>query len=231
MRILKKHLEHLKNIKRIRYHPLIHHIHKKHKISKKTLLYIKEYGPKSHALGNILNESIKVLLFSSLLSLAGGLALERTKDLFITIIPMIILFPTLNGMIGNYGIIVASRFTTLLHTGKVKGKWYKDASLKKLLFQVLIISTATGIISAIMALGISSYQGFMVTLMVIAKVIVISFVDVLLLVSLLFIIAIYGGYYYFKRNEDPDNFLIPLCTAIADFGNMSILAILVALFF
>ena len=39
-----KHLKALTGIKRRIYHPLIHKIHKEHKISKRTLFYIKENG-------------------------------------------------------------------------------------------------------------------------------------------------------------------------------------------
>ena len=221
----------LRKVERKKFHPLIHKIHKKHKISKKTLLYVKEYGPKSHVLSNILKESIKILLFSSVISLAGGLALENTRDIFISLVPLIILFPTLNDMIGDYGIIISSRFTTLLHMGKIRGKWYKNYSLKKLFFQIFFMAIVTTLISSLVSLIVSSHQGFVLNFEITYKVFIISIIDVILLVCILFIISVYGGYYYYKKNEDPANFLIPISTAIADFGNMVLLSILVILFF
>ena len=231
MKRLITHLETLRKVERKRYHPLIHKIHKKHKISKKTLLYIKEYSPKSHVLGNIMRESIGILLFSSVISLVGGLALENIRDTFISLVPLIILFPVLNDMIGDYGIIISSRFTTLLYMGKVKGKWYKNLLLKRLFCQIFIIAIITTIISAIISLIVSNQQGFSLNFEIAYKIFIISIVDVVLLVSILFIILIYCGYYYYKKNEDPDNFLIPISTAIADFGNMILLSGLVILFF
>ena len=68
MKNIIKHLEKLRNLKREKYHPLIHNIHKKHKISKKTLFYVKEYGEKSTAFKTIIKESVKILLFASMIS-------------------------------------------------------------------------------------------------------------------------------------------------------------------
>lgn len=231
MKSLRTHLETLRKVERKKCHPLIHKIHKKHKISKKTLLYVKEYGQKSHVFSNIMKESIKVLLFSSIVSLAGGLALENIRDIFISLVPLIIMFPALNGMVGNYGIILSSRLTTLLHMGKIKGNWYKDRSLKQLFAQIFIMSIITALIISLISLVVSAHQRFVLNFGIIYKIFIISIIDVILLVGILFVIAIYGGYYYYRKNEDPDNFLIPLSTAIADFGNMIILSILVILFF
>ena len=107
-------LNKLTSIKRHRHHPLLHHLHKKHGISRKTLLYIKEYGPHSHVARVIIKESLKVLLLASILSAFGGFALESVKHAFIAILPLVVLLPALNGMIGGYGTIFSSRFSTLL---------------------------------------------------------------------------------------------------------------------
>src|SRR3990167_2010559 len=99
---VRKHLQKLQKIKREKYHPLIHKIHKKHKISRKTLFYVKEYGPHTNVPKTIIKESIKILLFASIISSFGGLALENIKTIFISITPLIILLPILNDMIGDY---------------------------------------------------------------------------------------------------------------------------------
>src|SRR3989338_5827245 len=103
-------LEMLRNIKKKKNTSLIHKIHKKHKISKKTLFYVKEYGH-HNVVNTIIKESIKILLLASIISSVGGLALEHIKTVFISIMPLIILMPTLNDMIGDYGTIISSRFS------------------------------------------------------------------------------------------------------------------------
>ena len=231
MKTLRKHLEKLRAVKRRSYHPLIHKIRKRYKISKKTLLYVKEYGPHTNVPKTIVKECLKILLFASIISSFGGLALEHIKDIFIPIVPLILVLPALNDMIGDYGIIISSRFSTLLHTGKIRGRWYKNNDLKKLFAQIFIISILTAIITSSIALAISHASGFGFNARIAYKIFLISAIDIILLVNILFLVSIFAGLYYYKKNEDPDNFLIPLTTSIADFGNMLILAILVILLF
>jgi len=140
MKTYKKHLEKLRKVKRKHYHPLAHKIHKKHKISRKTLFYVKEYGPHTNVSKRIIKESIKILLLASIISSLGGLALEEIKFVFISILPLVILLPTLNDMIGDYGAIFSGKFSTMLYEGKVLGHWSRHKDLRKLFIQVFIIS-------------------------------------------------------------------------------------------
>jgi len=54
---------------------------------------------------------------------------------------------------------------------------------------------------------------------------------VLVLVAILFLTSITAGLYFYRKGEDPNNFLIPITTSIADFGNMIVLTVLVILVF
>ena len=231
MKTIRKDLEKLRTVRKRKYHPLIHKIHKKHKISRKTLFYVKEYGPHANISRTIIKESIKILLFASIISSAGGLALEYIKTLFISIMPLIIIMPTLNDMIGDYGTIVSSRFSTLLHEDKIKKRWWLNKELKKLFIQIFIVSILTAVISSIIALIISNLSGYALNTIIITKIFFINIIDVALIVTILFLIAILAGIYFYKKGEDPNNFLIPITTSIADFGNMIILSFLVILFF
>jgi len=231
MKINKRHLIILSKVKRKEYHPLIHKLHKKHKISKKTLFYIKEYGPHSHVSRTIFKESIKILLLASIISAFGGLALERIKVLFIYTTPLLVLLPALNDMIGDYGSIVSSKFSTMLHEGKIKKRWWGELEIKKLFWQILTISLTTAVISLIVAFIVSMFSSYVIDFYSILKIVFIVIADVMLLVCLLFLTSIFAGLYYYKKKEDPNNFLIPITTSVADFGNMVILATLVSLLF
>lgn len=228
---LKKELKSLIKIKRCKHSPLLHNIHKKHRISHKTLFYIKEYGPHSHVINVIIKESILVLLLTTIMSAFGGIALEGMKQIFIIIIPFVILYPTLNNMIGGYGSIISSKFGTMLHQGKIKDRWWVNKNLRRLFYQILIIAMGTGFISSTGAIILSHFSNYVITTAIALKIYGIVLFDVLILVTILFIISILAGRYYFKKQEDPNNFLIPLTTAIADLGNGLILAILISLLF
>jgi len=229
-RRLGRHLQVLQKIKKIQAHPLLYHIHKKYGISKKTLFYTKEYGPRSNVPGTILKESLRMLLFASVLSSLGGLSLESIKPLLLSVMPLVILLPALSDMIGDYGIIFSSRFSTMLHEGKVRGTWWNNRELRKLLAQVMLIAMLTASASSLAAIAISWASGYGLTSSVALKIAAISLLDTVFLVSVLFLISVMAGIHYFKKGEDPNNFLIPITTSVADFGNMILLSVLVILF-
>ncbi len=225
------HLEKLRKLRRHEYHPLIHHIHKKHKISKQTLFYVKEYGPHSHVPRTIIKESIKILLLASIISSFGGLALEHIKTVFISIVPLIILLPALNDMVGDYGTIISSRFSTMLHEGKIKNNWWKDKELRIMLAQVFIVAVTIVFFTTSVALIVSTFSNYSLNLLTVLKIFFITLVDVILIVSILFLTSILAGLYFYRKKEDPNNFLIPITTSIADFMNMFIISGLVILLF
>lgn len=225
-----RHLEKLRRIKRKKHHELIHKIHKEHGISKKTLFYVKEYGPHSHIAKTIIRESIKILLFASIISSLGGLMLEHIKETFVEIIPLIILLPGLNNMIGSYGTIISSRFSTMLHEGKIKSKWWKNKEVMHIFAQISVISLLTAALSLALSFAISGFSDYNLSMTIALKIFLIVIMDNILLVSILFLTAVFAGTYFFKKQEDPNNFLIPITTSVADFGNMAILALLVVLF-
>ena len=221
----------LQKLKKHEYHHFIHKIHKRHNISKRTLFYVKEYGQHTHVSRTIIKESIKVLFFASIISSLGGLAIEQIKTVFVSIMPLVILLPALNNMIGDYGKIISSKFSTLLYENKVNRKWWKEGLIKRLFLQVVSVALITTVLSTMAAFVISSLSKNAVSLDVAYKVFLIAIIDVVALVSVLFLVAILAGTIIYRKKEDPSNFLIPITTSVADFGNMLILAMLVMAFF
>ena len=231
MNSIKRHLVRISKLKKHVMHPLLHKIHKHHNISKKTLFYVKEYGPHTNIAKTIIKESIKILLLASIISSIGGLAIEHIKTIFVSIIPLIIILPTLNDMVGDYSTIISSKFSTMLHEGRLYKVWWKERAVKKLFLQISIIALFTTLISPMAALMLSMLYSYKVDIIMALKISLISVIDVAFIVSILFFVAIISGLYLYKKKEDPSNFLIPITTSIADFGNMFILAILVLIFF
>jgi cation transporter-like permease len=165
------------------------------------------------------------------MSAFGGIALENMKQVFIMILPFVILYPTLNDMIGDYGSIISSKFGTMLHQGKITDGLWSNKELRKLFYQITVISMTTGIMSASASICISIFSGYHVTKLSALKIYGIVLLDIFLLVSVLFITSTKAGRYYFKKQEDPNNFLIPIATSLADLGNGLVLALLITLLF
>lgn len=224
-------LRKLQRVSRQTLDPLIHRIHVRHRISHRTLLYVKEYGPKSHVAQTIVRESILILVLAVAIDSFGGVAVERLRTIFIAIVPLVILLPVLNDAVGDYGTIVSSRVSTMLHEGTLGKKWWKNLELNTLFRQILIIAMATGILSTAVAVVVARASGAGVDTEDMTKIFVVVLADVVFLVMILFFVATLIGIFAFKRQEDPNNILIPITTSLADFGNMIFLAAMVAWLF
>ena len=231
MKHLHRYLRQLRKVHRQHEHPLIHHLHATYHISHRTLFYVKEYGQQSNVARVIVKESAGILLLAMLITLLGGIALEEIKTSLVAIIPLVILLPVLNDLIGDYGTIVSSRFATMLHEGRIQGRAFKNPDVQKLIFQVMLIAAITAVGSVGASLIISALAGFTLDLAIIIRIILIALLDTLLLVALLAVVAITAGLYLYRKKEDPNNILIPLTTAVADVGNIIIMALLIATFF
>ena len=179
----------------------------------------------------IIRESIKVLIFASILSSLGGLGLESIKDKIFLILPIVVLLPALNDMIGDLGIIIISKFTTALYLKKFKRPFLKSHFVKHIINHILPIGAMSSIYIALLALLISMFKGFQVNLLIFLKIIFISMITTLTLISFILIVAILGGFYIYHKKEDPDDVLIPITTSIADLGAMLMLAFLVSVLF
>jgi len=180
----------------------------------------------------IITESIGILVLTSLLSSVGGFGIEGIKASIIALLPLLILMPALNDMTGDYGIIIASRFTTMLFEGKIKPKaWWRSHHIHRLLGEVFIIAVFSAIYITVLASVIAWFRGFPMSWNLFVRILLIAVTTTMLLVAVLFMVCVLGGFYVYRRKHDPDNYLIPLATGIADLGSMFILAFLVRVLF
>lgn len=231
MKPLHHQLSKLSKVHRSHEHPLLHHLHAKYHISRKTLFYVKEYGQHSNIMRVIVKESTGMLLLATLITLFGGIALEEIKTTFVAVMPLVILLPALNSLIGSYGTIISSRLTTLLHEGYIQKNALLNREMQKLILQIMLIAAITAIVAAAASLAISTFAGFPWDLTLAVRIFLIALFDTLILVALLTFIATTLGLALYKKKEDPNNILIPLTTSIADVGNIVIMALLIAAFF
>ncbi len=180
----------------------------------------------------IFTESIGILMFAALLSSLGGFGLQSVQQSLFLLLPLLILMPALNDMTGDYGGIVASRFTTLLYTKRIREReWWKSHLLHRLLGEVLIIGTFSAIYITVLASIIAAFNGFPMQWDVFQRILLIAVTTTWLLVLVLFVVCVLGGFYVYKKKHDPDNYLIPIATGLADLGSMAVLTVLVRALF
>jgi cation transporter-like permease len=183
-----------------------------------------------HIILGIIRESFRIVVIAALLSSLGGIGLQLIQEKLIAILPLLIVFPALNNMIGNFGTTISANFTTLLFTKQLRSKW-KSKKLKELLHTVFIISFFSAIFLSIAASTIAYIKGFPLTTEIFLKILTIVVICTIILVSLISLISISAGFYYYHLKQDPDNRLIALSTSIADLGGMIIFSILIHLMF
>ena len=180
----------------------------------------------------IMTESMGILILASLLSTIGGFGIESIKQQIFFLMPLLILMPALNDMTGDYGTIVAARFTTMLYLGRIKAKgWWRSQELHRMFSEIMIISTFSAIYITVIASLIAAFKGFPMHWDVFQRILLIALSTTWLLVAILFVVCVLGGFYVYKKKHDPDNYLIPLATSLADLGSMLILTVLVKALF
>jgi cation transporter-like permease len=173
----------------------------------------------------IIHESAGILIVASVISTFGGIGLEALRSKLALLMPIIILLPGLNDMIGDFGAIIASRFTLMLYQKEIQEKqWWREHKIHHLFFVILGIAVLAAIYVAGLAYLIAMAKGFPFDLLLIEKVVFVSVLATIFLICVLFFVSIVGGFYVYRRKHDPDNYLIPLATAIADFGSMLVLS-------
>ncbi len=217
---------------RKKFHAHLHGLRKQYGLSKMTFFYMKEYGPRSHVASNIVKESIKILILASVLSSVGGFGLQEIQRHIIAIVPLLVLLPALADMIGDFGTIIASKFTTALFLGHIKlDKWWRSRNLQVLFHVVMAVAVIAAVYNGVLAYGIAYIKGFAFSAETFIKVMEISLFSTLMLVGLIFAISVVAGIRIYRRGEDPNNFLIPITTSIADLGSLLIFSGMVLLFF
>lgn len=231
VKLSKKLKEKIVSIPRKKYHPILHYIRKKHKLSRKTMFYMKEYGPRANIISVIIKESILILLLTSILSSLGGIGLEFVQKKLLSLLPLLILLPALNDMIGDFGTIISSKFTTALFEGKISGSWWKSKYVHQLAATIFSVSFISGAYISVASYFIALLQGFAFSFETLGKVVSVTLISVLFIISLIFLISIFIGFKVYKKGYDPNNFLIPLTTGIADIFSMIFLSLLILLFF
>lgn len=176
----------------------------------------------------IITESIGILILASVLSTIGGFGIESIKKDIFLLLPLLILMPALNDMVGDYGTIIASRFTTMLELGRIKeAHWWRSHELHRMLGEVLIIGTFSAVYITVLASVIAWFKGFAMHWDAFQRILLIALSTTWALIFVLFVVSVLGGFYVYKKKHDPDNYLIPLSTSLADLGSMLILAVLV----
>ena len=149
------------------------------------------------------------------MGLISGSILSVNEDLLYTIPIMLLIIPALNSLIGDISTVLVSRLTTHLYIGTLPPKIQKSKRLIEDLYGLII----TLLLSLISLLFIGYLVGIISGIRIVNPLLMIFVISItiLLIFSIMFITLFIGAIFLFKRGKDPNNFLIPFVTSLADF--------------
>lgn len=179
----------------------------------------------------ILRENIGPVVASATLSMIGGIGLVLIEKKLYFLLPVLITIPALADMVGDFSTIIASKSVALIEQKKLPRHWEHSKRILHMAAHLLWIAIAYSIVMAIGSLAIASGQGFALTAPFIAKFLFILIMINVLMTMFLVVFSIRLGVLVAYHGHDPDNFLIPISTSIADVGVLLLFSLMVWLFF
>ncbi len=176
----------------------------------------------------ILKESIIIVILSSLMGMISGSVLSSNKEILSAIPILLLIIPALNSLIGDMSTVLVSRLTTHLYIGTLSPKIQISDRLKEDFYGLLI----TTLLSLVSLLFLGYLVGIISGIRIVNPLLMIFImsITVLLLFSIMFIALFLGAIFLFKRGRDPNNFLIPFVTSLADFLTPLFLIVFIIIF-
>ncbi|MFX1374586.1 MAG: magnesium transporter [Promethearchaeota archaeon] len=163
----------------------------------------------------IFKESIIVVILSSIFGLISGTLLSSNEEILYTFPILLLILPALNSLIGDISTVLVSRLTTHLYIGTILPKMQKSKRLKEDFYGLLITLLLSLVFLVILGYSIGFISGVeIVNPLIIVLIITIT---IIILFIMMFILLFLSAIFLFKHGKDPNNFLIPFITSLADF--------------
>ncbi len=176
----------------------------------------------------IFKESIAIVVVSSIIGIVSGTILSTNIEIFYALPIILLVLPALNSLIGDISTVSISRLTTHLYIGTIPPKIQKSDRLKRD-FLGLIIT----LLLSLIALLILGYTIASITGIVLINPFIIFFIliiTVIFIFVMMFIFLFISAIFVFKRGKDPNNFLIPFITSLADLLTPVVLLFFIKIF-
>jgi len=176
----------------------------------------------------IVKESIVVVIISSVMGLFSGTVLSN-NEIILSSFPIILLvLPSLNSLIGDMSTVLVSRLTSHLYIGTIPAKIQSSDRLKQDFYGLLI----TILLSLIALICLGYILGSVIGIEIVNPLLIISIISitVLILFGFMFVFLFMGSILIFRKGKDPNNFLIPMITSLADFLTPLLIIIFIQIF-
>jgi len=169
---------------------------------------------------------LSIFIFAEIF--AGQILLDKQNMLLLFPI-FLISFPVINGVAGNIGSVLGARLASGLHVGYIEIN-IKDKKMHENLLTALFLGLLTFII---LGLTIYYFSYFALEQVGIGLVpyMIILLITGFVLVCIVSVVSIITAFWSFKKGWDPDDFIAPVVTTVADVVGIYLLFLLVKLLF
>ncbi|MFX0047920.1 MAG: magnesium transporter [Candidatus Hermodarchaeota archaeon] len=176
----------------------------------------------------IFKESIIVVIISSIMGLFSGTLLSNNKMILSSFPIILLVLPSLNSLIGDMSTVLVSRLTSHLYIGTIPAKIQSSDRLKQDFYGLLI----TILLSLIALISLGYILGSVTGIEIVNPLLIISIISItiLILFGFMFVVLFMGSILIFRKGKDPNNFLIPMITSLADFLTPLLILIFIQLF-
>lgn len=175
------------------------------------------------------NRKILMVLFvvfsvgiASSLSLLGGVGVEVVSESLLPIVPLVIVIPALNSLVGDYATLIAA------HAGNPSEQ---KKSKKKLLYAMLPSIGVNCVFIVSMGLLLAMQQQYEVSLSFALKYTLFVVVSILLVIAAMFGLTLLMNGLLRKNKLNPDDVLIPIVTTISDIFMLGLIALSAVAYF
>lgn len=162
------------------------------------------------------------------MGLFSGTLLSNNKEILYTFPIILLVLPSLNSLIGDISTVLISRLTSHLYLGTLSPKIQVSDRLKQDFYGLLmtILLSLVALISLGYLLGSATGIEIVNPLLIISIIII----TILILFGLMFVLLFISSIFIFKKGKDPNNFLIPLVTSLADLLTPMLILIFIQIF-
>ncbi len=165
-------------------------------------------------LGRILRESLPALSIAALLSLIGGLIIEKRAETFFAFTVLLVLLPGFLGAAGSLGGILSSRLSSKLHLGTVEPRPVPTrearADMGAVFAMAMPVFTLVGVVAYLVG------QVVDLTSPTFARTVGAVIIGGLLATVFVGIVAYYGTVSAVRLGLDPDTYGIPIVASSLD---------------
>lgn len=162
------------------------------------------------------------------MGLFSGTLLSNNKEILYTFPIILLVLPSLNSLIGDISTVLISRLTSHLYLGTLSPKIQVSDRLKQDFYGLLV----TILLSLVALISLGYLFGIITGIEIVNPLLIISIIiiTILILFGLMFVLLFISSIFIFKKGRDPNNFLIPMVTSLADFLTPMFIIILIQIF-